>query len=370
MALNDLELSLMAFPQHWDGASGLLSVNLLLLPVGDPTAPLGTGPQFAGTPVHLSANFVAGLASLPSTSTTPTQVTPFFAQPQPVAPTLYSTLYNQLVAQHITVTSAKLTKAQAPPAGARILKQLPASYTQAFPFETPRSATSGWATVTAAPSATRRLRSTTKHSPVRTPASLGARSSPMRCVSRCWRTAMGLIYAVQLNIPASLLASGGFVYFTLDSSVPGNPWVADWLANPDSVKSYAARLPALATSDVRPLLAARLIPVVTTPPSDLTEAQFEAEEYDDGFAQIVHSNQPTTIDAATLDDSQIAPGTDAGIQVGWDDEQVTCGSTARWICCATAWIQRLPRYPRPRSACRVIASTCGRKAQPPGHPSA
>ena len=51
MALNDLELSLMTFPQRWDGVAGTLSLNLLLLPVGDPTAPLGTGPQFAGTAV-------------------------------------------------------------------------------------------------------------------------------------------------------------------------------------------------------------------------------------------------------------------------------------------------------------------------------
>ena len=136
-------------------------------------------------------------------------------------------------------------------------------------------------------------------------------------------TAMGLIYSVQLGIPAGLLASGGFVYFTLDASVPGNPWVADWKSNPDKVKSYAARLPALAASASRQLFAARLLPILGTPASNLTEAQFEAEEYDDGFAQIVHSNQPDTIDAATLAADQIAPGTDAGIQVGWDDEQVT-----------------------------------------------
>src|SRR5580700_10707439 len=137
MALNDLELSLMAFPQRWDGSSGLLSLNLLLLPVGDPTAPLGTGPKFAGTAVHLNANIVAGLGSLPSSSTTPAQVIPFPAQPSPVATTLYTTLYNQLVAKGITVKGAPL--AVAPPAGARILKALPSSYTQAFPFEGPRS---------------------------------------------------------------------------------------------------------------------------------------------------------------------------------------------------------------------------------------
>ena len=55
-----------------------------------------------------------------------------------------------------------------------------------------------------------------------------------------------------LNIPAGLLASGGFVYFTLDASVAGNPWVADWKLNPDTVKSYAARLPALASAATEP----------------------------------------------------------------------------------------------------------------------
>ena len=37
----------------------------------------------------------------------------------------------------------------------------------------------------------------------------------------------------------------------------------------------------------------------------------------------MHANQPNTIDAVTLATGQIAPGTEAGIQLGWDDEQVT-----------------------------------------------
>ncbi len=323
MALNDLELSLMAFPQQWNGPAGVLSVNLLILPVGDPTKPLGSGPQFAGTPVHLSANIVSGLASLPSTSTTPAQVTPYLAQPPFVAPTLYSTLYSQLVGQGIAVTGNTLTKTQVPPAGARILKQLPDSYTQAFPFERPRTGDIrvgdgyGCALRNMAP-------------PLNDP------SLPKPDTSISWgqvlsyalrqpvlATDMGLIYSIQLNVSPTLLASGGFLYFTLDASVSGNPWVSDWQTNPDTVKSYAARIPAVAASDIRQLFAARLLPIVKTPPSDLREAQLEADEYDDGFAQIVHSNQPTTIDAATLDASQIPPGTDAGIQVGWDDEQVT-----------------------------------------------
>jgi hypothetical protein len=324
MALNDLELSLMAFPQRWDGASGVLWVNLLLLPVGDPTAPLGTGPQFAGTTIHLNVNIVAGLAALPSSSTTPSQVTQFAAQPPAVATQLYPQLYAQLTTK-VTVNAKGLTTpAQAPPKGARIFKSLPASYTEAFAFTAPRTSDLfvgdgyGCALRNQAP----KLNAT--------PVGVDTSIAWGQVLSYALRqpvlaTAMGLIYSVPVNIPSGLLASGGFVYFTLDASVAGNPWVADWKSNADTVKSYAARLPALASAATasRQLFAARLLPIVATPPSNLTEAQFEAEEYDDGFAQIVHSNQPTTIDAATLDASQIAPATDAGIQIGWDDEQVT-----------------------------------------------
>src|SRR5215468_2778540 len=120
MALNDLELSLMAFPQRWDGPSGNLSLNILLLPVGDPTAPLGSGPKFAGTSVTLVINLASGLDSLPSTTTAPSKTVAFVATPPAVAPTLFTTLFNQLVAKGITVTSGKLTTV--PPAGARVLK--------------------------------------------------------------------------------------------------------------------------------------------------------------------------------------------------------------------------------------------------------
>ena len=52
-------------------------------------------------------------------------------------------------------------------------------------------------------------------------------------------------------------------------------------------------------------------------------AQYEADLYLDGFAKVVHASQPTTSDAVTGDATTIVPGTDAGIQIGWDDEQVT-----------------------------------------------
>src|SRR5262249_44514712 len=42
-----------------------------------------------------------------------------------------------------------------------------------------------------------------------------------------------------------------------------------------------------------------------------------------GFARLVHSRQPDSLDAHTGDGkAQSNPSTDAGIQIGWDDEQV------------------------------------------------
>jgi hypothetical protein len=320
MSLNDLELSLMTFPQRWDAASGVLSLNILLLPVGDPTAPLGSGPAFAGTTAPLLVNFAAGLDALPSTATVPTQTFPYVAQPPPVAPTLFKTLHDQLVAKGITVSSNKVSVS--PPAKARILKSLPDSYTLAFPFEKPRS---GDLRVGDGFGCALRAQAPALNAPLPGPDKNISWGQVLSYALRQPVLAgdMGLIYHVSITISTASVAGGGYVWVSLDTSNPANPWVANYKANADTVKFYAARLPGLDSTHSRSLFAATLFPIVATPGSNLAQAQLEAVEYDDGFAQIVHCNQPTTIDTATLDPNQIAPGTEAGIQIGWDDEQVT-----------------------------------------------
>ena len=320
MALKDIEFSLMAFPQRWDGPSGTLALNILLLPVGDPTAALGTGPKFAGTPVPLILNFASGLDSLPSASTAPTQTLSYVATPQTVAPTLFSKIYGQLIAKSITVTSDPLTVAPHP--NARIQKSLPPSYTQAIPFDKAASSDIfvgdgyGCALRAQAPGLNPNL-------PLPDSSISWGQILSYALRQPVLAQAMGLIYSVNFNIPATAVANGGFLWVTLDGSSSTNPWVADWKATPSRVRSYAARIPVLDATHHRPVFAAALLPIIDTPSANLAQAQLDAEEYDDGFAQIVHSNQPQTIDTATLDPNQIAPGTDAGIQLGWDDEKVT-----------------------------------------------
>jgi hypothetical protein len=321
MALNDLKLSMMAFPQYWDSQTRTLNVNLLLLPVGDPMANLvGSDPQFAGTTVSLNANILDGLDTLPTTSTPVAQVTPVLAQPPGVATALFTQLVTQLNKKGVHIVP-QLDVGQAPKATARIKKALPPSYTQAFPFEAPRS--SDITIFSRYGCAVRNQAPPLNAKPIPPDKNIAwgqiisyALHQPLLA------QAMGLIYNVNLPIlQSNLLANGGFVYFTLDtSSKNNNPWPT---LTPAMAKSYAARLPALASPGSRQLFAAKLMPVMEHAPANLAEAQFEAAEFDDGFAQIVHSNQPTTIDAVSLDTDQIPPGTDAGIQIGWDDEQVT-----------------------------------------------
>jgi len=315
MALNDLELSLMAFPQRWSGAAESLTLNILLLPVGDPTV------RFAGRPIPLKIHFAAGLAALPSTATVPTRTIAFTAQPAPIAPTIFTRLRDELVAKGIAVTSAKL--ATAPHAGARILKSLPDSYRQAFPFEKPRSQDirvgDGFGCAL-------RAQAPAPNAILPKPDDKISWGQIISYVLRQPRLAevAGLIYAeVVLNIPAPEVTAGGFLWVSLDTAQAADPWVQDFNANHDAVKSYSARIPELTAADERPLFAATLLPIVAVPPGNLGEAQREAEQYDDGFAQIVHAHQPSTIDTATLAPQQIVPGAESGIHLGWDDEQLT-----------------------------------------------
>jgi hypothetical protein len=130
MALLDLALSFMAFPQNWDGSG--IELNILLLPSSDPTVKLlpgGSGPPFSGTSYKLQVVFIPGLGA-PPVDGDPTSM--IFPITTPV-PASASTLFNKL--------KAKLAPVPIPPtsmAGVNIHKALPPTYTTAFSFEQPR----------------------------------------------------------------------------------------------------------------------------------------------------------------------------------------------------------------------------------------
>src|SRR5262249_23157458 len=245
-----------------------------LLPVGDPPAALGPGPPFAGTAVHLVARIVTGLDALPTSTVAPALSVPFVATPPPVAPTLFTTLRDQLVARGITVTSAKLKKTELPTERVHILKALPPSYTRAFAFDRPRDDCKvGDEFCCALREQAPKKNNEDLPKPDKTIAWGQILSYALR--QPLLAEYLGLIHHVTLDLPDSLLASGGYLYVALDASSPTNPWVSAFPGNPDSVRAYAARLPALETKDERVVFAATLFPVVAAPSAKLDVAQLE-----------------------------------------------------------------------------------------------
>ena len=314
--LDDLELSLMAFPQSWTAATNTLAVNLLVLPVGNPLGAVGSVSTFAGTTLKLNAHLITGEA-LPASTVTPALTVPFAAVPPAGAVALLTGLQSRLPSG-TTITTGKVTAAQAPAASVRIMKALPPSYTSAIPFSRPRDPNifvvgDGYGCAVSAQDPGITL-------PPPAPSIAWGQLISFILQQPALAVACGFVYKTTITIPPALVTDTSWISFAIDSSIATNPFVPD-LANPDAIRSYAARLPALTTG--RKLFAAALFPVVPFPNSNLSVADFEAETYDDGFAQIVHCHQPPTIDTATGATAGMAPGAEAGMQFAWDDEQVT-----------------------------------------------
>lgn len=310
MALTDLALSLMTFPQNWNGTS--IDLNLLLVPATDPTAKLSPGgPPFAGTTYNLQVIFIPGLNSPPVDGDPTSKIFPIITPAPASAPTLFNALKARLTPTTIPQTSM---------AGVSIRKALPPSYTNSFAFEQPRNP----AFFSLGEDFGCSMRGKDPQ-PLQPP--------PPKTVS--WGQiisyalhqpklagALGLVYT-PLHIPAAAadVVNGGWLYVRFDPA--SDPYAADLAVTPDLIRMYAARIPPCTTG--RTLFAPVLFPVSAKAmdPAVYDAANIEVQDYDDGFAKIVHCNQPTSADAAVGDQNQLVAATDAGIQIGWDDEQVT-----------------------------------------------
>jgi len=311
MALTDLRLSILAFPQRWDGVK--ISARVLLLPSGDPLAAAAGLPKFAGTSWKLRATILPGLdafwapGAANAAAAIHTSIT--FVPPNDVA--LFEALrdfFNIVPPQDKALRLSRLTNT-------RIKKALPESYTSAFPFERPSTpdALVGNEFGCAIREVIGGLENDPKPPNEMTWGKLIAFALRQPLLAR----ALGFIYDFTPTLPdAAALKDGGWLFLALDPNAPGQPSPA----KPDAIRSYAARLPAL--DGARELFAAVLFPLGQTNQAGYDAPLSEAARYDDGFAKVVHSFQPDTADAATSGHNRLRPATDAGIDLGWDDEQV------------------------------------------------
>ena len=314
MALADIELSLFAFPQRWN--AGAIDFRVLLIPTGNPTLASGSGlPAFAGADWTLTATVQPGLDSLlgPKLPTTPTPLNQSFnAKAPPGSLPLWQALGARFNPAPPDTAANRLSRLST----TSVLKELPPSYRQAAAFSRSSIYNTtgnefGCALREAVPA------QPTDPKPAPTVTWGGVLSFALR--QPLLARALGLIYDFQFTLaPANALLTGGWLYVQLAPTSSAG-------VNPAALRSYAARLPALdpAPAKARGLFAPVLFPVGVSSAGNYDTPLAEAALFDDGFAKIVHGAQALTADAASSGHSKLDPATDAGLDVGWDDEQVT-----------------------------------------------
>lgn len=319
-----MQLTLLTFPQSWDGAA--IALRVLVLPKGDPFEPLA-----AGAPAFVSASLRLNAAAIPSLDRLPASIDA--SAPKELAltqPAERLALFEALRGSFEFEPVPSPTNPR--PAGSRIRKYLTESYRSAFRFERPRrpefaGIDNSFECALIDPAIGEKPRRPVPGKEVRWGQVLGfVLRQPVLARE------LGLLYETVFTPDAGTFDAGGWLYVELH---PAGPFAAAEAADPAMVGRYAARIPPLAAP--RALFAAVQFPVhgAAPPPFD-PELLLDAQEYDDGFAKIVHGAQPKT--AALFDSTPAEPraaakrpmlspsappaAKEAGIRLGWDDEQV------------------------------------------------
>jgi hypothetical protein len=144
----------------------------------------------------------------------------------------------------------------------------------------------------------------------------------------------GLVYKAKLKIDPSNFPKGGWLYVDLadaNNEHPKSDYFDAVSKVPAFVRRYAARIPALVPGEARQVFASVLFPVLEkanesgqdpVPDADYSSLYLEAAEYDDGFAKIIHCRQQQNRDRLKEFPDGSYPVKDAGIELGWDDEEI------------------------------------------------
>jgi hypothetical protein len=139
---------------------------------------------------------------------------------------------------------------------------------------------------------------------------------------------LGMIYTTSIEINDGQFENGGWLFVDL---AEGSAFVDQQVADDGFIKKYAARIPALTAGQPRQLFAPQLFPVLfktnptdadPSPDGNFDQLFLESAAYDDGFAKIVHAAQPRSRNILSENDADGKPVKDAGIRLGWDDEQI------------------------------------------------
>ena len=143
--------------------------------------------------------------------------------------------------------------------------------------------------------------------------------------------ACGFVYSSSIDLEPDWFEKGGYLYVDLVNPDHVAVQNASFTIPEEGsfIKRFAARIPKLKQGENRTLFAPVLFPVlhsfggvVTEPIAPWDSIFKEVTAYDDGFAKIVHSNQPISLNLLAEAHDGAHPVHDAGIRLGWDDEQL------------------------------------------------
>jgi hypothetical protein len=317
--------SILPFPQHFK-KEGSLALNIVVLPRNqNPLEPAIAGPDvpaFADAEFSFEAHIVSSLAGFPH-NFSPSLVRPAPVQHRANVRALFEGLRQHFQISDKLTVSDKATEAASTEFPVR--KYLPLSYRQAFNFTTPRTR----AAVTD-DSYRCAVRSAVKVPGFQRDSDEISWGKVFAYALRqpLLATELGMIYATTIEVDAAPFEHGGWLYIDL---AEGSAFREQQQDDDDFLKKYAARIPPLTADASRSLFAPILFPVLfkknAGDPDPLPDGIFdqlliETAEYDDGFAKIVHAHQPQSRNLLEETPEEGKPVKDAGIRLGWDDEQI------------------------------------------------
>jgi hypothetical protein len=318
--------SILTFPQFFDGTD--LGINIVFLPRNqnplanaDGVAGSAGAPPFADAKLSFVARIVSGLSGLPGTVAPLAPVPLATATPAQARP-LFEALANQFQITNPGAANTNTNVKSAPPPLPRSLetsvkKYLPETYRSSFNFVAPR--TPNAVTDDAYHCAVREAEPNPAFKQQDDHVSWGeVFANAMR--QPLLATALGMIYHTQITVDAANFAKGGWLYVDLADS---SGYRTQQKNDPTFVRRYAARIPVLEAGKPRSVFGAILFPVTAAPPpGNYDELFIEAADYDDGFAKIVHAFQPVSQSLLLEKSDGFHPTHEAGIRLGWDDEQI------------------------------------------------
>ena len=316
-------LTICTYLSSWSPGDTQLAVNLLVIPIGDPGEPLTAGlavppgPAFEGATLEVQAHIGSDPTVLPTLADVPGSTSLLLSAP-PTQAAIFDEFRNSL--------DLSLPPEPAVRSGsANLKKYLPLSYRRSFGFTGPRTQL---AVIDDSYYCAKRC----PPSSIPEPAPNDERLSWGELFAMLLRQpevarAAGLIHTISLDV-GNAYQDGGWLFFTLGA---GGAFHDQVTSDPTFARWFATRVPRLGEG-TRPVFTSVLFPVAADATAAATfgpldQVYPEAIAYDDGFAKIVHADQPRSTDPYDEEDEPEeerfpAPLSDAGIRLGWDDESV------------------------------------------------